>query len=137
MSGGSQRVDGVHLFGLPITLNLDGKPGADGFAARVFVTKGGAAKGSKVETGSLEMMMFDGVIGADEVAAKEPDQVWKFTPHQLSPLREESSLGEGYRFTLRWDKTPTRGHVTVVARYVPVKGGPVYSSPSTIPATIK
>jgi hypothetical protein len=137
LSGGSQRVDGVHLFGLPITLNLDGKPGADGFAVRVFVTKNGSAKGATVDGGVLEVLMFDGVVGADEVAAKEPNQVWKFTPRQLSPLREQASLGNSYRFTLRWDKLPTHGHVSVVARYVPEKGGPVYSSPSTIPATIK
>jgi hypothetical protein len=135
--GGREHVDEVHLFGLPITLNLDGKPGADGFAVRVFVTKNGGAKGATVENGNLEVLMFDGVIGSDEIAAKEPNQVWKFTPRQLSPLREQASLGNSYRFTLRWDQQPTRGHVTVVARYVPVKGGPVYSSPSTIAATIK
>ena len=137
LSGQGERVDGVHVFGLPITLNLDGKPGADGFAVRVFTTKGGAAKGSTIDSGALEVMMVDGVIGGDEVAAREPTQVWKFTPRQLTPLREKTSLGDSYRFTLRWDKMPTRGHVTVVARYVSEKGGPVYSSPSTIPATIK
>src|SRR6476620_8783900 len=85
MSGGKgDRVDEVHLFGLPITLNLDGKPGADGFAVRVFATKGGGAKGSTIESGAIEVLMFDGVIGPDEVAAREPNQVWKFTPRQLS-----------------------------------------------------
>jgi hypothetical protein len=135
--GRGERVDEVHLFGLPITLNLDGKPGADGFAVRVFVTKNGGAKGATVDAGNLEVLMFDGVIGSDEIAVREPNQVWKFTPRQLIPLREQASLGSSYRFMLRWDKQPTHGHVTVVARYVPVKGGPVYSSPSTIAATIK
>ena len=135
--GGGERVDEVHLFGLPVTLNLDGKPGPDGFAVRVFATKGGGAKGSTIESGNLEVMMFDGVIGADEVAAKEPKQVWKFNSRQLGHLREVTSLGNAYRFTLRWDQAPTRGHITVVARYVSPKGEPVYSSPSTITATIK
>src|SRR3954467_10285257 len=94
--GGGERVDEVHVFGLPITLNLDGKPGADGFAVRVFVTKNGGAKGATVENGNLEVLMFDGVIGADEIAAKEPNQVWKFTPRQLSSLREQASLGSSY-----------------------------------------
>jgi hypothetical protein len=138
MSGGrADRVDAVHLFGLPVTLNLDGKPGTDGFAVRVFATKGGGAKGSTIESGALEVLMFDGVIGPDEVAAREPKQIWKFTARQLSPLREQTSLGNGYRFTLRWDQPPTRGHITVVARYVAAKAAPVYSAPSTIAATIK
>jgi len=135
--GGGERVDEVHVFGLPMTLNLDGKPGADGFAVRVFVTKGGGAKGSTVQSGNLEVMMFDGVIGPEEVAAKEPNQVWKFTPRELTPLHEQTSLGDAYRFTLRWDKPPTRGHITVVARYVPTKGAPVHSAPSTIGARMK
>jgi hypothetical protein len=135
--GGGDRVDEVHLFGLPVTLNLDGKPGADGFAVRVFLTKGGGAKGSTIQSGNLEVLMFDGVVGSDEIAAKEPKQIWKFTPRQLAPLREQTSLGNGYRFALRWDQPPTHGYITVVARYVPPKGGPVYSSPSTITATMK
>src|SRR5678815_522732 len=95
--GRGEHVDEVHLFGLPITLNLDGKPGADGFAVRVFVTKNGGAKGATVENGNLEVLMFDGVVGSDEIAAKEPNQVWKFTPRQLSQLREQASLGNSYR----------------------------------------
>lgn len=138
MSGGrSERVDEVHLFGLPVTLNFDGKPGADGFAVRIFVTKGGGAKGSTIQSGNLEVLMFDGVVGADEIATKEPKQVWKFTPHQLTALREQTSLGAGYRFVLRWDEAPTHGHITVLARYISPKGEPVYSSPSTITATAK
>jgi hypothetical protein len=139
MSGGGRgdRIDEVHLFGLPVTLNFDAKPGPDGFAVRVFVTKGGGAKGSTIESGNLEVMMFDGVIGADEIATKEPNQTWKFTARQLASLREQTSLGNGYRFALRWENPPTHGHITVVARYVPPKGEPVYSSPSTIMATIK
>lgn len=138
MSGGrGDNVDEVHLFGLPVTLNLDGIPGPDGFAVRVFVTKGGGAKGSTIENGNLEVLMFDGVIGPDEIAVKEPKQIWKFTARQLAPLREQTSLGNGYRFTLRWSQPPTRGHITVVARYVGAKRQPIYSSPSTIAATIK
>ena len=138
MSGGrSERVDEVHLFGLPVTLNFDGKPGADGFAVRVFVTKGGGAKGSTIQSGALEVLMFDGVVGADAIATKEPKQIWKFTPKQLAPLREQTSLGDGYRFALRWSEAPTHGHITVLARYVPMNGEPVFSSPSTITATAK
>lgn len=135
--GGGDRVDEVHLFGLPVTLNFDGIPGADGFAVRIFVTKNGGAKGSTIQSGNLEVMMFDGVVGGDEIATKEPKQTWKFTPRQLTGLREQTSLGVGYRFALRWEEPPTHGHITVLARYISTKGEAVVSSPSTITATAK
>ena len=138
MSGGrGDGVDEVHLFGLPMTFNMDATPGPDGFAVRVFVTKGGGAKGTVINSGTLEVLMFDGVVDADKVAVDQPKQVWRFTPHQLLSLREQTSLGTGYRFALRWQEPPTRGYITIVARYVPPQGRPVYSSPSAITATIK
>jgi hypothetical protein len=138
VSGGhGERVDEVHLFGLPVTFNLDAKPGPDGFAVRVFVTKGGGAKGSEIKAGTLDVLMFDGTAGAGELATKQPMQVWHFSPRQLAALREQSSLGTGYRFALRWKEAPSRSYFTVAARYVPVEGEPVYSAPSTITTTAR
>lgn len=137
-SGGrGDAIDEVHLFGLPMTFNMDANPGADGFAVRIFVTKGGAAKGSPITIGTLEVLMFDGVVSADHVMADQPKQTWRFTPHQLLPLREQTSLGTGYRFALRWQEPPTHSYITVVARYVPQNGPPVYSAPSAISAAAK
>ena len=137
-SGGrGDRVDEVHLFGMPVTLNLDGKPGTDGFAVRIFVTKDGGGKGAVIKTGAIEVLMFDGVAGLAEITSKQPQQLWKFAARELPKFREQTSLGNGYRFALRWDKPPTRNHITVVARYAPPQGEPVYSSPSAITATIK
>jgi hypothetical protein len=131
------RINEVHLFGLPVTLNLDNRPGSDGFASRVYLVKAGRAKGVAIKNGNVEVLMFDGVVSVDEVFTKQPTQKWIFTPRELNSLREESSLGQGYRFILRWNEPPKRGHITVVARYVPEKGEPVYSSPSTITAATK
>jgi hypothetical protein len=136
-SGGrGGRVDEVHLFGLPVTVNMDGKPGPDGFAIRVFVTQRNQSKGSPLNNGDLEIMMFDGVLSAAEVLEQTPLQSWKFTSRQISPNREITSLGTGYRFALRWDTAPKRGYITVVARCIPPAGDPVYSSPSTIAAPV-
>jgi hypothetical protein len=135
-SGGG-NVDEVHLFGLPVTVNLDGIPGADGFAARVYATKDGGSKGSELDAGVLEILMFDGVIGGEELANTPPAQSWKFGPKQLAHFKEKNSLGTGYRFALRWQRPPTRGHITVVARYVSPKGEYIYSSPSTISSASK
>jgi len=136
MSGGD-RVDAVHLFGLPVTFNLDARPGADGFAVRVFATKGGAAKGAPITAGMLEVLMFDGTAAGQELLTKQPLQVWHFTPRELISLREQTSLGTGYRFALRWKEPPSHNYITVAARYVPPKGEPVYSPPSTITTTVK
>jgi hypothetical protein len=134
-SGGN--VDEVHLFGLPVTVNLDGVPGADGFAVRVYATKNGGSKGADLDSGVLEVLMFDGVVSGDELTTTQPAQSWNFGPKQLGHFKEKTSLGTGYRFALRWRKPPTRGHITVVARYVSPKGEYVYSSPSTISSASK
>ena len=130
--GRGDAVEEVHLFGLPATLNLDNKPGADGFGVRVFIAKSGSVKGAALQSGSLEILMFDGVLGAAEAAKQTPQQVWKFTAHELEPYRDQSSLGVGYQLTLRWNEAPKLQHITAVARYVPPKGAPVYSAPSAI-----
>ena len=135
--GGGESVAEVHLFGLPVTLNLDNRPGADGFASRVYAVKVGGAKGATVHNGKVEILMFDGVASVDEVFVKPPTQTWTFTPRQLNAFGEKSTLGQGYRFVLRWNEAPQRGHITIVARYVPEKGEAVYSSPSTIASSAK
>ena len=137
-SGGrGEGVNAVHVFGLPVTINMDTRPGPDGFAVRVFVTKGGGAKGTTINSGSVEVLMFDGVVSIDEISTKQPKQLWKFNPKQLGAMREQTSLGNAYRFTLRWDEPPKHGHITVLARFVPERGQPVYSSPSSITASMR
>lgn len=135
--GGNEGVDAVHVFGLPVTINMDTKPGPDGFAVRVFVTKNGGAKGTVISSGSIEILMFDGAMKIEDLAKQEPKQSWKFNPKQLAAMREQTSLGNAYRFTLRWNEPPTHGHITVLARYVPQKGEPIYASPSSINSVIK
>jgi hypothetical protein len=135
--GGGENAQALHLFGMPATVNLDGKAGPDGFGVRIYANRPGDAKGAAIKRGAVEVLMFDGVVTAEEIAAKEPLQTWKFTPRQLEDLSEKSALGEGYRLTLRWTQAPQRGHITVIARYLPTKGEAIYSSPSTIVSASK
>ena len=135
--GGNEGVEAIHVFGLPVTINMDTRPGPDGFAVRVFVTKNGGAKGATINNGAIEVLMFDGVIGADEIQTKQPTQLWRFTPKQLSAMREQTSLGNAYRFALRWDEPPRHRHITVLARYLSERGEPMYSSPSSITASMR
>lgn len=130
--GRGDPVNEVALIAPPTTLNLDGQPGADGFAVRVYVIKAGNAKGAPISNGAVELLMFDGRVGSEQLLAAAPAQTWRFTPRELEKLEEQTALGTAYHFALRWAKQPARPAITVVARYVPPKGGPIYSPPSAI-----
>ena len=136
-SGNGGPIDAVHLFGLPVTLNLDGAPGSDGLAIRIYDTQNGESKGSQIRSGEVEIWMFDGVIENDRLLETPPVQTWKFTPRELNQYAEKTSLGFGYRFTLRWKNAPTHGHITVVARHSAPKSSPTFSAPIVITAAAK
>src|SRR5436190_20962251 len=73
----------VHLLRLPVTVNLDGLPGPDGFAIRLFVTQPNSTKGAPIKKGALEILMYDGVISTDNLLATPPAQTWKYTGRDL------------------------------------------------------
>ncbi len=133
-------IDELHLFSLPAAVNLDPKPGPEGFEIRIYGSTGEKAKGVAITSGTLEVLMMDGVVSAAEAAGKsKPLKVWSFTPAELKRSVSKSALGIGYRMTLRWDESaPKRESITVIARYVPPKGGDsIYSSPVTISISSK
>ncbi|MEN9676501.1 MAG: hypothetical protein RIS76_2397, partial [Verrucomicrobiota bacterium] len=44
-TGGGQSVSELHLFGVPVALNLDPTPGPDGIGVRVYASDAGGAEG--------------------------------------------------------------------------------------------
>ncbi len=136
--GSKSRADGLHLFGVPTALNLDGVPGPDGFAVRVFYSLGTRARGIPISNGTLEILMFDGAlgdgfIGGTAAAPAAPLRVWPFTAPALKEFSTSTSLGIGYQLVLRWGQNrPTKEHFTVVARYRPPNGPVLLSTPSSI-----
>jgi hypothetical protein len=137
VSGGG--IDGLHLFAVPVAVDLDQLPGPDGVALRVYASSGDRAKGVPIRKGILEILMYDGAI-AEVAPGSQPQQplrTWSFKADQLKP-GSSGTLGQGYRFALRWEtNAPTTGRVTVIARYTPPKGRPLYSPPSGISVTAK
>lgn len=123
---------------MPLALNLDDVPGPDGFAVRIFYSRTTRARGIPITSGTVEILMFDGVLmdaalGGTAAALPVPLRVWPFTAEQLKPFSTRTSLGIGYQFVLRWDdKKPTGDHLTVVARYLPSRGPALLSTPSSI-----
>ncbi len=135
-SGSHGGIDSLHVFGVPVALDLDGKPGPDAFGITVYASEGAAARGVAVTSGRVEVLMYDGVLPSGEGstnAVPTPLRQWSLTLLALNQSAIKSSLGVGYRLTPRWDDTPPRrSSITVVVRYLPTRGNPVISAPVTI-----
>jgi hypothetical protein len=128
----------IHLFGVPAALNLDNLPGPDGVGVRIYASTTTVAKGLAIRSGTLDILMFDTPGQATNPEGNKPRHMWSFTPSQLKLVSGETSMGLGYRLALPWGPDKPPGHsVTVIARYLPRKGKPIYSSPSTIGLTVK
>lgn len=128
-------IDELNLLTMPIGLNLDTVPGADGFAVKIFPSTAAAPKSVPIKDGTLEVLMYEGVIQIDDASSlPSPLQSWTFSPGQLIPFEQQSFVGTGYELTLRWGpQAPGQSKVTIVARYLPPHGAPpVYSAPNAI-----
>ncbi len=130
---GTRGGDSLHVFTVPVALDLDGTPGPDAFGLTLYASAGDAAKGIPVTTGVIEIQMYDGALPMDGSAGTPPLRVWTFTTADLKKLAVKTSLGTGYRFTVRWNETPPRqGRITVVVRHVPERGPAIQSVPTVI-----
>ncbi len=122
----------VNLLTMPVALNLNAIPGADGVQVRVFLVAEGQAKTVPMTAGALEIVAYDGAVNPEH----PPFQVWRFSPNSLIPYRFNSAIGAGYNLVLSWaPKILTQKRVAVLAEYLPPKGSPVTSAPSFIAAT--
>lgn len=132
-SGSRGGIDELHLFTVPVALNLDREPGPDGFEIKVYASAAERAKGLPIVKGSLEVVMYDGVVGAGSLDAAKPLHTWTYQAAQLKPFASTSSLGVGYRMAIRWGKDSPKGSsITIVVRHVLPKRETIYSSPSVI-----
>ena len=131
--GGRGGIEEIHLFGYPNAMNLDSRPGPDGFGIRFYLTQNGKARGVEMRQGRIDVLMFDGAVPEAEIPASQPLKVWSFTPQQLAPVAGTSALGMGYLLTLNWGTTrPRMTGITVVVRYHPPSGPDLYSAPNAI-----
>src|SRR5262249_828441 len=136
--GGSVTIRQLHMFGVPVAVNLDQVPGPDGFAFRVFASDGQTARGAAITRGRLEVQLFDGTPSESERAQAQPLRVWTYDAAQLRGHAAHSSIGWGYEFAPQWgDARPTHNRFTVVVRYVSPSGNVVAASPSVISMTAR
>jgi hypothetical protein len=121
----------LHLFGVPVAVNLDQDPDPDGFAVTVYAANGRAASGLPIKKGRLEIALYDG--GKVKISPEhQPLRVWTYDSAALKAHVARSSIGWGYRFAPIWETHPTRDRFTVVVRYVAPTGEIIASSPSVI-----
>ena len=123
----------INLLVMPTALTLDGQPGADAVAVKIFAATAAHAQTAPLRNGVLEVIAFDGTL--DPALPTDPFHTWRFTPADLARRESKSVLGTGYDLTLSWSPKVLRtGRLTLVARFLPPQGRPVLSAPSFVVA---
>lgn len=118
---------------MPLALNLDRSPGADGFAVKVYAGTRDDPKTQPIRSGRLELLMFDGVLTGRVSETNQARRVWSYSEKELAAFLFQTTIGAGYAFTVRWGQDmPKQDVITVVARYVPPRGPSIDSASSVI-----
>ena len=124
----------VNLVTMPVALNLNATPGADGVQIRVFFVAQDHSETVPITAGTLEITAYDGSV--NPTSTMKPFHNWNFDPNDLALDLFNSAIGTGYDLILSWaPRILTQKRVTVVARYLPPQGPVVVSAPSSIAAT--
>ncbi|MEY4689980.1 MAG: hypothetical protein RIT19_305 [Verrucomicrobiota bacterium] len=133
---GGARASGIlelHLLTMPVALNLDGAPGPDGVAVKLFANVGNAAKPAPIRRGEVEILLFDGLLNGNSAPLPKPAHSWTFTAKELKGFETQAMVGTGYQITLRWGGfQPKNDRVTVIARHPIGDGRYLYSTPGVI-----
>jgi hypothetical protein len=132
------EVGEIHLFGVPVALDVEGKPGLNVLAVKVFASVAGGSQGITVHGGRLEILMFDRSAEGLNPSLEKPSQVWTYEAAGLPEFKMQSLMGVGYQFALKLgDKRPQDKAVAVVARYISPGGIKLYSGATTISIVTK
>jgi hypothetical protein len=85
-------------------------------------------------SGTLEVLMFDGVINEQTPSTAKPLHVWTQTAAELKSVAAKTHVGVSYPLTLLWGKNrPSEDVITIASRFIAPDGRAIYSAPSTIP----
>lgn len=129
------RITELHMLAVPVALNLDPLPGPDSVAVKIYAGNLREAKPIPITAGTLELMMFDGLLKKSTNVPK-PLHTWTYPARELQRYQFKASIGIGYEFTASWTTNkPAAVKISLISRYVPESGPPIYSAPSTISVT--
>jgi hypothetical protein len=123
----------INMLTAPSALNFDGVPGPDGISLRIYAGNPRLPKCLPITAGTLEILLFDGLLQAGEVKSAQPLIVWSYPADELPRFARKSSIGVSYVFTPRWGPhRPKRNRATAVARYLPPDGASISSAPAAM-----
>lgn len=126
-------VEELHLITVPVALKLDTKPDSRGFAVKVFAGNSTRPKPFAIRTGTLEILMYDGVLKKEATAAPTALRTWSFSVSELRKHELKASIGVGYQFALMWGEArPATNKITIVVRYHGPRESVVQSTPAVI-----
>ena len=128
-------VEKLNLLAAPVALNLDGLPGGETVAVKIYATNARNPKPVPITTGALELLAFEGLL-TKSTNAPQPFKTWTYTASELRRLQFKASIGIGYEITASFaGLKPKADKLTVIVRYRPDDTHAIYSSPSTISLT--
>lgn len=136
VSAAPAGVQELNVLAIPVAVDLDGRPGVDGFMIKIYASNRKRPKPLLLEEGQLEILMFEG-IPPRSATPPVPLRVWKYTAAELRQFEIRSSIGSGYQLALSWgEAVPAGNKISVVARYI-WEGGSITSAPSIIAVALK
>ncbi|HKQ39768.1 MAG TPA: hypothetical protein VJ063_16945 [Verrucomicrobiae bacterium] len=128
-------IDKLNLLAAPIALNLDGMPGPDALAVKIYAGNAHNPKPVPITSGTLELLAFEGLLN-NSTNAHQPFKVWTYTASELRLLQFKASIGIGYEITASFiGLKPKADKLSILARYRPDSSHVIFSSPSTISLT--
>jgi hypothetical protein len=128
-------IDKLNLLAAPIALNLDGAPGPDTVAVKIYATNARDAKAVPITSGDLDLLAFEGVL-TGSTNTPPAFKIWTYSASELRRLQFKASIGVGYQITASFTGLkPKTDKLTILARYRPESTRALYSSPSTISLT--
>jgi hypothetical protein len=122
----------LNILTTPVGIDLDGRPGIDGFSVKIYGNVADNPKPVPIRSGTMEVLMFDGTLYG-RTNLPPPLHVWSFTASELRMHEFSAPIGIGYDLSLAWaSDVPTRRLITVGARYTSAEGKVITSSLSSV-----
>jgi hypothetical protein len=127
------RIDELSLVTMPVAVNLESKLGLNGIQVKIYASDYQHPKAQPIKDGTLEVLMFEGLVGETFDQTNRCRHLWSFPARDLATWAVTTTVGTGYVLPLAWGKDrPRADKITVVARYQPPQGPMIYSAPSYI-----
>lgn len=124
-------VAGMEMQVNPSPVDWRGDPRADGIEVQIRLYREKPVQAVTV-TGTLELLLYQGVVPARKIAQLKPLRTWSFSGAPLRKHARPDMTGCHYVLQLDWGtEAPPAGDLTIIARYRPPEGRWLYSEPNS------